>query len=283
MKHKKHKQEKKHVRAKETVAISPSRTERYKQIPLGEILEPRLMMRGNIDEHGIVELEKSIREVGLLCPLLVKKMGDSYCIVAGHRRLLALQRGGFKEADCIVLTDADVRLSYITLHENLMRENVNVVDEAQFLKLVIDGDKITQKQLAKKICKSEAYVSERISLLATTEDVVAAVRKGVIGIGVARELARVRDDAEREYLLKHAIENGVTADVAQQWRIQANLRTEQREERDDGEETEVKYSYPTVPRFECFRCKNNIKVHEIRLIRVCQDCDIELSKLFNQL
>lgn len=193
---------------------------------MGELLAPEHDMRLGHDPDSIKELAESIKDLGLLNPVTVKKVENGYEVVAGNRRLAALKKLKWRAVPCIVFPRDGLDAEVAKLHENSVRESVNVVDEANFLLDLATAYKLTGKALAAKIGRTESYVSDRLRLLKAPPELSNAVAKGELSFSAARELLKVRDpDVQREYI-SHAIRSGVNDTTAAQWRKDANAATD---------------------------------------------------------
>jgi len=190
------------------------------QIPIDLILEPTVELRSVVDSESLGELAKSITEVGILNPILVRKVEDKYEIVAGHRRYLASKIAGLQQVRCIIIQGSEEKIEETKLHENLHRENINPYDEGIFFKSLMSRFSWSVSVLADKIGKSTTYVYERLALLDFDPIMRDAVRDGIMNISVARELQKVSDVSYRQVLIESAIRSGITARLAQQWRIE---------------------------------------------------------------
>jgi len=192
------------------------------EIPSGEILEPAHDMRLGFDPDRLLELVESIRELGLLNPITVKKVDAGFEVVAGNRRFAAIKKLKWKTVPCIVFPKDGLDAEVAKMHENSVREAVNITEEANFLLDLANAYKLNGKQLAAKIGRTESYVSDRLKLLKGPPQVADAVAKGELSFSAARELLKIRDEnVQREYIA-HAIRSGVNDATAKQWRVDAN-------------------------------------------------------------
>ena len=158
-------------------------------LPIGEIEPDRGQPRTNFDETALSELADSIREYGVLQPLLVRPMSDgSYRIVAGERRWRAARIAGLTEIPVVIKALSDNEAAAIALIENLQREDLNPIEEAQGIKKLMDDYGFTQEQAAEKLSKSRPAIANVLRLLALPEDVLLLVREGTLSAGHARTL-----------------------------------------------------------------------------------------------
>ena len=179
-------------------------------IPIGDIEPDKNQPRKNFEETSLLELESSIREHGVLQPLLVRPMIDgSYKIVAGERRYTAARRAGLKELPCVVKNLTDAEAAAIALIENLQREDLNAIEEAEGIRRLMDEFGLTQEQAAEKISKSRSAVANTLRLLALPEKAKAALVSGDISAGHARALLSLPDETKQNAALDKILENGL--------------------------------------------------------------------------
>lgn len=164
-------------------------------IKISEIEPDRDQPRKNFDEEALTELEDSIREFGVLQPLLVRPMIDgSYRIVAGERRYRAARRAGLTEIPVIVKSLTDAEAAAIALIENLQREDLDAVEEAEGIKRLIDEFGYTQEQAAQRLSKSRPAVANALRLLGLPQKGREALQNGSISAGHARALLGLNDE-----------------------------------------------------------------------------------------
>jgi len=161
--------------------------------------------RKTFNAETLDELADSIREHGLLQPLVVRPEGEGFLIVAGHRRHRACQLAGITDIPCIVRETDDDALLEQSLIENVQREDINPVEEAQCYQVLMDTHGYSLREMAGKVHKSVGYVHGRLELLKFS-DVAQSVSQGQIGVFEARELAKVEDRDEREALSRQVEE-----------------------------------------------------------------------------
>lgn len=161
--------------------------------------------RKSFDQESLAELAESIQAHGLLQPLVVRPEGENFLIVAGHRRHKACQLAGVTDIPCIVRETDDDALLEESLIENVQREDINPVEEAQCYQLLMDTHGYSMREMAAKVHKSVGYVHGRLELLKFS-DVAQSVSQGQIGVFEARELAKVEDREAREALSRRVEE-----------------------------------------------------------------------------
>jgi ParB family transcriptional regulator, chromosome partitioning protein len=167
-----------------------------RSIPLAALKPGRFNPRRNFAEAQLEELAASIRERGLVQPLVVRpSIGDTYEIVAGERRWRAAQLANLHEVPVVVRALSDQEAVEIAIIENVQREDLNAIEEGEGYKLLMDGHGYTQEDLAKVIGKSRSHLANTLRLLKLPEGVQELVRTGGLSAGHARPLVG-RADAE---------------------------------------------------------------------------------------
>ena len=154
------------------------------------------------DEEKIEELAISIKEYGLLQPIVVKKMNGYYAIVAGERRYKACKSLGMKSIQSIVRMYEKEKMIQLALIENLQRQDLSPIEEANgYLRVMRELD-LTQGEVAKKVGKSRSHVTNMLGLLNLPENILALVSSGKISMGHARVLSKLEDKDEVKRLAK---------------------------------------------------------------------------------
>ena len=153
--------------------------------------------RKTFDEDALLELADSIKQHGIITPLLVTKKGDRYMIVAGERRWRAAMKAGLKVVPAVVKNLTDEEISEIAIIENLQREGINAIEEAFAFKALIDEHGYTQDQVAEKISKSRVYVTNSLRLLKLSPKVQEMVIQELLTAGHARALLPITDENEQ--------------------------------------------------------------------------------------
>lgn len=181
--------------AKETVTEEKKEQETLVKITM---VEPnRKQPRKNFDEDALQELSDSIKQFGLLQPILVQDRKDHYEIIAGERRWRAAKLAGLKEIPVIIRDYSDQEIMEISLIENIQREDLNPIEEAQAYKRLLTEFNLKQDEVAEKVSKSRAAVTNSIRLLKLSDEVQQMVIDDMISTGHARALLAVEDKDEQ--------------------------------------------------------------------------------------
>lgn len=180
---------------KETVVEEKKEPETIVKITM---VEPnRKQPRKNFDEDALQELSESIKQFGLLQPILVQDRKDHYEIIAGERRWRAAKLAGLKEIPVIIRDYTDQEIVEISLIENIQREDLNPIEEAQAYKRLLTEFNLKQDEVAERVSKSRAAVTNSIRLLKLSEEVQQMVIDDMISTGHARTLLAVEDKDEQ--------------------------------------------------------------------------------------
>jgi len=175
---------------------SPAERKGVLVLGIEEIQPDRGQPRHHFDEAHILELAESIRSKGILQPLLVRRDGDGYVIVAGERRWRAGQRAGLREIPCLVRDVSEDEAFELALIENIQREDLNPVEEAEAYQRLIEDHGLTQDELAQRVGKDRSTVANVLRLLRLPESIKLALTAGTLTMGHARALLGLSDDAD---------------------------------------------------------------------------------------
>lgn len=168
------------------------------RLKIGELEPNREQPRKNFDEDGLIELADSIRQFGILQPILVKKKQDYYEIIAGERRWRAAKLAGLKEVPVIIKEFSDQEAVEISLIENIQRESLNPIEEAIAFKRLMDEFHLHQDEIAERVSKSRTVVTNSMRLLKLDDRVQQMVIDEMITTGHARALLAI-EDKEQQY------------------------------------------------------------------------------------
>jgi ParB family chromosome partitioning protein len=161
-------------------------------------------------EDSLQELTDSIRQIGLLQPILVYPEGERYRVIAGERRFRASMKAGLSSVPVLVrsLPEHERRLAALT--ENLQREDLNAMEAAQAVQLLMEEGGLTQEQAAEKLGKSRPAVTNLLRLLKLEDEVQGLVRSGRLSEGHARTLAGIHDGTRQVALARKAVKEGLS-------------------------------------------------------------------------
>jgi len=192
--------------AEEKVENPVDNTNKVLLLPLSKV-EPREgQPRVIFEEEALQELAESIKQHGVLQPILVSEKDDHYEIIAGERRWRAAKLAGLAKIPAILGKYDEKRINELALIENIQRENLNPIEEAQAYQQLVDEYHLKQDELAKRVSKSRAAVANSLRLLKLDERVQAMVMEGSLSEGHARSLLAVADKKDQLNLAKEICE-----------------------------------------------------------------------------
>ncbi|MDQ3798858.1 MAG: ParB/RepB/Spo0J family partition protein [Acidobacteriota bacterium] len=172
-----------------------------------DLIEPNSEQpRTRFTESNLDELAQSIRSNGIVQPIVVRKRGGRYQIVAGERRWRAAQRAGLHKIPAVVREVSDDKLLELALIENIQRQELNAIEEAKAYKKLIDTVGLTQEMLADRVGKNRTIITTFLRLLKLPDDLQKLVEEEKISAGHARALLMVEDNDTRRLIAKNIIE-----------------------------------------------------------------------------
>ena len=181
----------------QTVAVSSIRANQYQP-------------RDHFDEETLDSLTNSVRELGVLQPLLVRRDGDSYELIAGERRWRAAKRAGLQDVPVIVREADDTASLEQALVENLHRQDLNALEEAAAYQQLVDEFEFTQAKIAKRVGKSRSAVANTLRLLALPMGVQRLVGTGQLSAGHARTILGCEDEDQQVALAQRCVDDQLT-------------------------------------------------------------------------
>ncbi len=175
-----------------------ARPNTLRELIISQISPGPFQPRNTIDPAGIERLAASIRQQGVIQPIVVREKGDRYEILAGERRWRASQLAGLERIPAVVRDVPDDMAMAIALIENIQRENLNPVEEARALKRLADELQLTHLQVAEMLGKSRASITNLLRLLSLSSDVLLLVEKGELEMGHARALLSLQGSLQTQ-------------------------------------------------------------------------------------
>ena len=180
------------------------------EIDISELRPNPYQPRKEFDPEKLTELAVSIKEHGIIQPIIVKKSVKGYEIIAGERRYRASKLAGLDKVPAIVRPFTDEQMAEISLLENIQRENLNPIEEALAYKQLLEKSHMTHENLSTKVGKSRSYITNVIGLLRLPSEVQELVSKGKISMGHARALSKLESDEEIIRLAHKIDEENIT-------------------------------------------------------------------------
>lgn len=188
-------------------SLSVEEDDKVIEIPLNQLRANPYQPRKSFEEDAIRELAESIREHGVVQPIIVRSVLKGYEIIAGERRFRASQFCGNTTIPAVVRTYSDQQVMEIALIENLQRENLNAMEIAVAYQGLMDQFKLTQEELSLKVGKSRSHIANFLRLLSLPEEVKDNVSRGTLSMGHARALAGLKDTGIIKELAKQCIDH----------------------------------------------------------------------------
>lgn len=179
-------------------------------VSIEDVRPNRNQPRKTFDDAALDELAESIREHGLMQPVLVRKRGSGFEIIAGERRWRACQRANLKAIDVIVKDLAEAEVFEWALIENIQREDLNPIEEAEAYRRLLDSSKMTQEQLAVRVSKDRSTIANALRLLRLPDEVRRQVIAGALSMGHARSLLSLESPEEMIKTARDVVKRGLS-------------------------------------------------------------------------
>ena len=186
--------------------IETIRGQEVRELPIDGIQPNPFQPRKRFDESKLAELAESIRQHGIVQPLVVRQKGSSYELVVGQRRLEAARIVGLESVPVIVNAFEDIEMVQVALIENLQREDLNAIEEAEAYRRLIEEFGMTQEGLAKVLGRSRPVITNTIRLLNLSPEVQEIVSRGTISMGHARALLAIDNLGLQEKVCRHIVD-----------------------------------------------------------------------------
>lgn len=179
------------------------------ELNIADIRSNPYQPRKSFDEQALNELAESIKEHGLVQPIIVKKSIKGYEIVAGERRTKASKIAGKTTIPAIIRDFNDTQMMEIALIENIQRENLNPIEEANAYEKILTAENITQEELAKKFGKSRSYITNILGILRLPENIKNYVVEGKLSLGHARTLSKLENPEQINRIAEKIMSEGL--------------------------------------------------------------------------
>ncbi len=179
-------------------------------VAIEEIRPNRFQPRKTFEDSALEELTESIREHGLMQPVLVRRHGSGYEIIAGERRWRACQMAGLKSIEVIVKDLADSQSFEWALIENIQREDLNPIEEAEAYRRLLDAGSLTQEQLAQRVSKDRSTIANALRLLKLPNEVRRQVVAGALSMGHARAILALDDEETMVKMAREVVKKGLS-------------------------------------------------------------------------
>lgn len=190
-------------------AAAADARERVQKVPVAKVKPCPFQPRKDFSEESLKDLAASIKEQGIVQPLIVRARGDGFELIAGERRWRAAQMVGLTELPIIIREADDRAVLELALIENLQRENLNPIEEALGYSQLIEQFKLTQEEAAAKVGKSRAVVANALRLLKLAPDLQAHVRDARLSVGHAKVILGLSNWDEQKLAAEKVLKNGL--------------------------------------------------------------------------
>ena len=215
--------------------------ERVINVNLTQVEPNRDQPRKSFDEDSLQELADSIRQHGILNPLIVTDRRDHYELIAGERRWRAARMAGLKEVPIIVRSLSETEIAEVALIDNIQREDINPIEEAMAYRRLIDEFGYTQDVVAQKVSKSRVTITNSLRLLKLTDDVQQMVIDGRLSTGHVRTLIGVEDAEEQKRLAEQIFDDKLSVREAEKLINRLGKTVKARRRKQKNESLEASY------------------------------------------
>nr|WP_289781445.1 ParB/RepB/Spo0J family partition protein [Staphylococcus aureus] len=185
--------------------ITKTKDEQIKQIDISDIKPNPYQPRKTFDENHLNDLADSIKQYGILQPIVLRKTVQGYYIVVGERRFRASKIAGLKYVSAIIKDLTDEDMMELAVIENLQREDLNAIEEAESYQRLMTDLKITQQEVAKRLSKSRPYIANMLRLLHLPKKIAGMVKDGRLTSAHGRTLLAIKDEQQMLRLAKRVV------------------------------------------------------------------------------
>ncbi|MFH1198546.1 MAG: ParB/RepB/Spo0J family partition protein [Candidatus Omnitrophota bacterium] len=184
--------------------------DKIQYVQIGHIKPNPLQPREDFEMSNLEELAQSIKEKGIIQPLLVRRHGDSYELIAGERRLRAAQSLGLAEVPVIVKNAADQDSLELALIENIQRQELNSIEEAHAFHYLMEKFQMTQERIGEAVGKSRVSIANTLRLLKLPQEIQSEMKQGRISFAHGRALLEIEDENHQRKLAQEVISKGLS-------------------------------------------------------------------------
>lgn len=243
-------------------------------IPMNKIREPIDPARKNFNHTAQEELTDSIKDVGLLQPILLKHTtNNEYEIEAGHRRYRSMRQLRWEMTPAIIIGRTDEKDIHIErAHENLIREELSLIDEAKMVDTLVNENERGIEGTSILIKKPLSWINNRLEALSYQDDLKEALNKEQISLSTAKELSKCKEDDYRKKLTEYIIDTGASAKTVKMWVNDSNIKKFS-EALERSKEVGIIQRADLGPTYmECGICVSRLPIEELRHIFLCAVC-----------
>jgi len=242
------------------------------QVPILKLVTGPHKLRLELDSDALDELAASIRRIGIIVPLLVSPEGDSFVVIAGHRRLMAARMVGLQALPCCVREDSQAVGAEVSIAENLFRTDLTPIEQAAAIKDILDEKIMDVLEIAHVVHRSVHWVTAQLDMLSWPADVLEVIHNGKLSVSAGSNLALVNDESYRVFLVRNAVEQGATARTTaawlQAWRAQMPPEAALEQPPVAGPQL----VQPALPQAPCVCCSQMFRTDALAMVLICTAC-----------
>lgn len=254
----------------------------FRMISLDLIDDPEAAMRDELTPASVEDLVLSIKQVGLIEPVILKPNNGRFEVIAGHRRTYASRLAKLAEIPCHIRTTNDEETEMLKIHENLYRADVSPAEEARYYESLIKKHKLNPNRIATLVGRGLTYVTERLAILEWPDHLVKAMTDGKISFSVAKEFSKFGDDQQIQTAIYYSIRSGMTQSQARKW-VQDWKHDQEHAafapqplEPTNGNAQAIEHSAT------CIYCGNGLRLIEAEVVYMHSGCMNEAVAMLNQ-
>lgn len=255
---------------------------RHANLALHKILRPANPHRTSWDEEAMQELTASIRQLGVIQPIIVKDIAGGYEIIAGDRRTEAARRAGLTKIPVLITEPADlVNGEAITWAENLNRDDLAPMDQARQVAKMRDLGQLDTATIARIVNRSAQWVQLRLAMIELPQDLVTAIENKTLAVAAAMVLAKVTDAKHREYLTTYTVNSGANVAVVRDWVLAWVQQSLIGPPTDDVLPPMPINGEPYIVLVPCWLCHEPRDHNQMLIQRVCRPCAVRMQEAIN--
>lgn len=256
---------------KPTVAIADNLSS-YADIAVDLIDDPEQPMRTDISVASVEELISSMRQIGIIEPIVVKPKNGRYEVIAGHRRTFAARIAQLMTVPCIIRDVDNDETEIMKIHENLYRQDIRPAEEAKHYDALIKRQKLTPAKIANIVGRSLSYITDRLDILNYPQVLLEALESGSISFSVSRQFARFSTEKEIRSAVYYAQRGGMTAEMAKKW-VDDAKRSKESPILQNGEITNPATGTQEVTHHvECVYCGEQLRLFDASVVYIHPAC-----------
>lgn len=251
----------------------------YQVIALDLIDDPEAPMRSDLTPASVEDLVMSIKQVGIIEPIIVKPNKGRFEVIAGHRRTFAARIAKLVDVPCYIRNASADETEMLKIHENLYRADIKPADEAKHFEYLIKKRNMSPSQIAQLIGKSLSYVTDRIDILSYPPFLLEAMNNGEISFSVAREFIKFDDDKQMMQAVYFAKRGGMTQEMARKWVNDHKRAKETPQILAAPNAAGMPESAPVEHYTECIFCRAQLRLIEAQVVYMHRQCAQEALRI----